>query len=110
MRHRLKLYRRTQAASDFAPSDEATELVAEVFAEIKPQGGSETEQASQQVGLERFMVTTRWGSSIAAINASWWGVWTDAAAERDVRLNFVSVRNKDGRYRTLEIEAVASDG
>ena len=105
-RHRLTLHRRDRPALDHRADDADETKVAEVYASIEPKGGNESETADQQQSLEQVLISTRWGHSIAEIDATWWATWEDKAAGRTVRFNFRSVRNVGTRSRVVEIDAV----
>lgn len=100
LRQRVVISRRLQHADDTTPDDEKTEEVATVYAAVEPVSGSEGEQADRQQGLERFKLTFRWGSALAAMDATYWGDWNGK------RLNFASVRNVGSRNKWFEVDAV----
>lgn len=107
-RELLTLHRRDRPALDHRADDAKETKVAEVYASIEPKSGDERETADRQQNLEQVLITTRWGHTIAAIDATWWATWEDKAAGQTVRFNFRSVRNVGTRSRVLEIDAVRS--
>ena len=104
------LHRRVEPADDFISSDPTEEKVADVWASLEWQGGSETESGDQQQARERCKISTRFGPGISGCDSSWWATRTNPTSGRLERFNFVSVRDVGDRRRTLEIDAVRVSG
>lgn len=108
-RHRLALYPPSdKAPNQFNPADTKPRKVAEVFAQVKGEPGSESETAEQQRSYERYTIKMRWGPTIAAINAKWHADWLNHPSGKVKRLNFASVADVEGKNRELVIQAVAN--
>jgi head-tail adaptor len=103
-RHRLTLYRPAPAVSDFVIGEGEPEQVAQLWAGIETNGGSEGRQGEGTQGRESVSIRFRWTPTIAEINSNWW-------VERDgKRFDFVSVANIDERNREVLVTAVQANG